>query len=107
MRVHLLGIGGSGLSAIAKVLIDAGFQVSGSDRQESVALEVLAHAGAKVFSSQSSINLMAMEADERPDVVLISSAVDSKNPERHAAEELGIPVVKRSEFLPALLANAR
>lgn len=105
LRVHLLAIGGSGLSAIAKVLLESGIQVSGSDRQDSPLLTELERAGAHVFRSQLASNLTALPSDQRPDVVLMSSAIDASNPERQAAERLGIPVVKRSEFLPALLAN--
>jgi UDP-N-acetylmuramate--alanine ligase len=107
LRIHLLGIGGAGLSAIATVLLDMGVQVSGSDRRASAATARLAAAGATVYPQQSATNLTALPAAQRPAVVLISSAVDPSNPERQAAESLGIPVVKRSEFLPALLAHRR
>lgn len=105
LRVHLLGIGGAGLSAIARVLHEQGFIVSGSDRQRSTATERLAGLGIRVLAGQRAENLTAAPAAERPDVVLISSAVDGANPERQAAERLGIPVVKRADFLPVLLAN--
>ena len=59
------------------------------------------------MSGQARDNLINLPAHELPDVVLISSAVDAANPERQAAEELGLPVVKRSEFLPVLLFNRR
>lgn len=107
LRVHLIGVGGAGLSAIASVLLDMGMQVSGSDRQPSPALQRLAERGAEVAIGQRAENLTERAAGARPDVVLISSAVDAQNPERCAAESLGIPVVKRSEFLPALLAGRR
>jgi UDP-N-acetylmuramate--alanine ligase len=105
LRVHLLGIGGAGLSAIARVLHEQGFVVSGSDRQSSAATERLADLGIRVMAGQHAENLTAAPSRERPDVVLISSAVDGANPERQAAEQLGIPVVKRADFLPVLLAN--
>ena len=107
LRVHLVGIGGTGLSAIARVLLETGIQVSGSDRQAGAALAGLAAQGARVMPSQTRDNLINLPAHELPDVVLISSAVDAANPERQAAEELGLPVVKRSEFLPVLLFNRR
>lgn len=107
LRVHLVGIGGAGLSAIAQVLLEVGVAVSGSDRQASGHAVRLAAAGARVFGGQSAENLTGLPARERPDVVLISSAVDASNPERRAAEELGIPVVKRSAFLPVLLSKRR
>lgn len=105
LRVHLLGIGGAGLSAIARVLLDMGVQVSGSDRQPGGTGQQLAAAGARIYPSQVAANLLTLPPEERPAVVLISSAVDAHNPERQAAEALGLPVVKRAQFLPAMLAN--
>ena len=108
LRVHLVGIGGTGLSAIAHVLLEMGFKVSGSDRQAGPALARLASQGARVVaSSQARANLTDLPPQELPDVVLTSSAVDAANPERQAAQELGLPIVKRSEFLPVLLVNRR
>ena len=107
LGVYLIGIGGAGLSAIATVLLEQGARVAGSDRQASAATQRLQELGARVVIGQAAENLTDLPPDTRPDVVLISSAVDGQNPERRAAEDLGIPVVKRSEFLPALLANRR
>ncbi len=105
-RVHLIGIGGAGLSAIAHVLLERGIHVSGSDRQESERTRRLASAGAKIFGRQGAVAELAGLPDrERPDVVLISSAVDETNPERQTAQRLGIPVVRRESFLPPLLAG--
>jgi len=105
LRIHLIGIGGAGLSAIATVLLEMGLHVSGSDRQPSAATARLAAQGAAVMIGQHAENLTALPSDQRPDVVLISSAVDEQNPERSAAVSLGLPVVKRDSFLPALLAQ--
>ncbi len=105
LRVHLLGIGGSGLSAIAAVLLDQGMQVSGSDRTLSAAAVALAQRGARICEGQRAENLTTLPAEQLPDVVLISSAIDAANPERAAAEALGLPVVKRSDFLSYLLAR--
>lgn len=105
LHIHLLGIGGAGLSAIARVLIEQGFQVSGSDRRSSTITEQLGSLGAQIFTEQVATNLTNLPAQDRPAVVLISSAVDAANPERQAAEALGIPVVKRDEFLKVLLAR--
>lgn len=103
LRIHLLGIGGAGLSAIAQVLVEMGFLVSGSDRQLNANMQRLATRGVTIFTEQTAANLM--QATAPPDVVLISSAIANDNAERQAAEQLAIPVVKRSEFLPVLLAN--
>ena len=105
-RVHLIGIGGAGLSAIAHVLLERGVHVSGSDRQESERTRRLAAAGAKIFGRQgAAAELTELPDRERPDVVLISSAVDETNPERQTAYRLGIPVVRRESFLRPLLAG--
>ena len=104
LHVHLLGIGGAGLGPIAKVLLELGIQVSGSDRQASVATERLALLGATIFPQQVAENFASLA---RPDVALISSAVGADNAERQAAEQLGIPVVKREQFLPVLLAKRK
>jgi UDP-N-acetylmuramate--alanine ligase len=107
LRIHLIGVGGAGLSAIAAVLLEMGAQVSGSDRQPSATTQRLVEQGATVFIGQNAENLTGLAPDQRPDVVLISSAVDAQNPERRAAELLGLPVVKRDSFLPALLTQRR
>jgi UDP-N-acetylmuramate--alanine ligase len=107
LRVHLLGIGGAGMNAIAGVLIEQGCRVSGSDRQANAHTQRLAELGAHIYAQQTAANLLDLPADARPDVVLISSAVDANNPERQAAEQLGLPVVKRADFLSAMLLNRK
>jgi UDP-N-acetylmuramate--alanine ligase len=107
LRVHLIGIGGAGLSAIATVLLEMGMQVSGSDRQPNLAAQRLAEQGAQIFIGQCAENLTELTPEQRPDIVLISSAVDESNAERRAAEAMGLPVIKRGVFLPALLAHRR
>ncbi len=104
LHVHLIGIGGAGLSAIARVLLETGVTVSGSDRRSNRLTASLTAAGARVFIGQRAENLDAVMG-VLPDVVLISSAVDDTNEERQTAVAQGIPVVKRNEFLPALLAD--
>jgi UDP-N-acetylmuramate--alanine ligase len=105
LHIHILGIGGAGMSPIAKVLLEQGLQVSGSDRQASPTLQALANLGARTVIGQTANNLTGLAAAELPDLVLTSSAVDVNNPERQAALRLGLPVVKRDAFLPALLVN--
>ena len=105
-RVHLIGIGGAGLSPIAHVLLQQGIHVSGSDRQESERTRRLAAAGAQIFGRQgAAAELTELPDRERPDVVLISSAIDETNRERRTAHRLGIPVVRRESFLRPLLAG--
>jgi len=105
LRVHLLGIGGAGLAPIATLLHESGVTVSGSDAQNNTRTQALQQMGIQVYPSQVAQNLTTLPAAQRPDVVLISSAVGPQNPERTAAHSLGIPVVKRREFLGALLAQ--
>lgn len=100
VRIHLVGIGGSGLSAIARVLLQQGYAVSGSDRQPGPVLLALQAEGAQVFVGHAAANV------EGADLVLISSAIPDENVEVVAAAALGLPVVKRGPFLGALLRNA-
>ncbi len=93
MRIHLVGIGGAGLSAIARVLKERGYEVSGSDKASSPLLEELAKEGVKVSVGHKGENVHGA------DIVLISSAVPKDNPEVQEARRLGIPVFKRAEFL--------
>ncbi|MEX1020522.1 MAG: UDP-N-acetylmuramate--L-alanine ligase [Litorilinea sp.] len=105
LRVHILGIGGTGVGPIARVLLQLGVQVSGSDRQIGPATAALATLGAHIYPTQAAANLLDATVATRPHLVLISSAVAPENPERTAAAQLDIPIVKRVDFLPELLAN--
>jgi len=95
-RIHFIGIGGSGLSAIARLLAERGYAVSGSDRAVSPLAEDLRAAGIRVFAGHAAENVAGA------DVVVRSSAVPEDNPEVAAARAAGIPVLKRSEFFPRL-----
>ena len=97
VRIHLVGIGGSGLSAIAGLLLELGFTVSGSDQLLNEATHELASRGATIFRGHLA------EYVRGADLVLISSAVPAENPEVAAAHAAGIPVVKRSDFLGPLM----
>lgn len=99
VRFHLIGIGGSGLSAIARLLLERGFRVSGSDARPSPALEELAASGAVVAVGHRAEHVAGAS------VVLVSSAVPATNPEVLAAQQAGIPVVKRDQFLAPLMAG--
>lgn len=98
-HVHFVGIGGTGLSAIARYLHEKGLQVSGSDRQHTTLGDELERAGVRIY-----IGHRASQVDGA-DVVVRSSAVPDDNPEVQAALLAGIPVLKRSDFLPRMLAN--
>lgn len=97
IHVHLIGIGGSGLSAIARLLLESGFSVSGSDRTQSDLAKQLAAAGATVFTGHAAENIRGA------DLVVRSSAIPDSNPEVTAALAAGIPVLKRADFLGQLM----
>lgn len=95
--VHLIGIGGSGLSAIARLLLESGFSVSGSDRQASPVLESLVKAGARVFVGHDPENIAGAK------LVVRSSAIPDDNVEVQSALAANIPVLKRADFLGSLM----
>ena len=97
-NIHLIGIGGAGLSAIAAVLLQQGYAVSGSDVQASPATERLAQLGATVFIGHRPENL-----PDRVDAVIISSAIPAGNPELRVAQQRGLRVVKRAEWLGQMM----
>jgi UDP-N-acetylmuramate--alanine ligase len=96
-HVHLIGIGGSGLSAIARVLMEQGAVVSGSDLVISPVAESLARAGATVYEGHKPENLNGAE------LVVVSSAVPPSNVEAEMARNAGIPVLKRPEMLRRMM----
>lgn len=97
--VHFVGIGGSGLSAIAHVLHDQGDRVTGSDKAFSNYSENLARAGVQIFKGHSAGQV------EGVDLVIASSAIPENNVELQAARAAGIPVLHRRQFLSDLTAN--
>lgn len=92
-KVHFVGIGGIGMSAIAEILVSQGFQVSGSDKSLSEVTDRLEKIGIKIYEGHSSENLKDV------DVLVYSSAVHLDNPEVKAAIDKKIPVIKRAEML--------
>jgi UDP-N-acetylmuramate--alanine ligase len=100
-RFHFVGIGGAGMSAIAKVLLERGHRVSGSDLKLSHAAVTLRAMGARVDIGHEAA------AVEGADAVVVSSAIPRRNVEIVRAEELGIPVVARGEALAAVLEGLR
>lgn len=99
MHIHLIGIGGSGISAIARVLLGRGFIVSGSDQQTNEVTAALQTAGATIYKGHDAAHIAGA------DLVVISSAIPEENPELQAAHKANIPVMKRSEFLGYLMAD--
>ncbi|MFI1721120.1 UDP-N-acetylmuramate--L-alanine ligase [Streptomyces sp. NPDC020489] len=101
-RPHFIGIGGAGMSGIAKILAQRGAKVAGSDAKESATAEALRALGATVHIGHAREHL----ADDASCVV-VSSAIRQDNPELARAAELGIPVVHRSAALAALMQGLR
>ncbi|MGY0466334.1 UDP-N-acetylmuramate--L-alanine ligase [Kitasatospora sp. cg17-2] len=100
-RAHFAGIGGAGMSALARLLLERGSRVSGSDTNDTAALRALEEAGAFVTIGHSASNLPTDAS-----VLVWSSAVSPSNPEVAAARRTGIPVVHRSDVLAHLIATA-
>lgn len=96
-RIHFVGIGGSGMSGIAELLLNLGYRVSGSDIAESDLTRRLASLGARIYKGHSPSNV------GDADVVVYSSAVKPDNPEIVEAKERGIPVIRRAEMLAELM----
>ncbi|HVB87640.1 MAG TPA: UDP-N-acetylmuramate--L-alanine ligase [Candidatus Dormibacteraeota bacterium] len=96
-RVHLVGIGGSGMSGIAEVLLSIGYGVSGSDLKSSPVVERLRKLGATIYEGHRAENVHGAH------VVVVSSAVPAANPEVVEAHRLKIPVIPRAEMLAELM----
>jgi UDP-N-acetylmuramate--alanine ligase len=100
-RAHLIGIGGAGMSGIARILLARGGQVAGSDAKDSRAFLTLRAQGARIEVGQRADNL----AD--PTAVVVSTAIKDTNPELVAARERGIPVLHRAQALALLMEGHR
>ena len=96
-HVHMIGIGGISMSALAHMLIDFGYRVSGSDAKASNLTDDLAAAGAVIQIGQHAENI------EHPDLVCYTAAISEENPELVKARSLGVPVIERAELLGALM----
>jgi UDP-N-acetylmuramate--alanine ligase len=99
-HVHFIGIGGYGMSAIAKVLLELGYKVTGSDLAQQELTEKLAAKGAQVYIGHEADNVQGA------DLVVYSTALSKDNVEMIRAEQLNIPILHRSEMLARLM-NAR
>ncbi len=96
-RLHFVGIGGSGMGGIAEVLINLGYEVSGSDIADNAVTRRLQELGALIRHEHSAENV------EGASVVVVSSAIDERNPEIRAARAHRIPVIPRAEMLAELM----
>ncbi len=100
-KVHFIGIGGSGMSGIARMLIKSGHQVSGSDVRESNNITSLRELGAKITIGHDADNLKDC------DTVVVTSALWPNNPEYVLAQELGLPILHRSQALKYLISTKK
>ena len=96
-HIHMVGIGGSGMAGIAEVLVNLGYTVTGSDLKKSPATQRLTQLGARIHKAHKAKYV------EGVDVVVVSTAVQSDNPEVVRAHALRIPVVRRAEMLAELM----
>jgi UDP-N-acetylmuramate--alanine ligase len=95
--LHLVGIGGAGMSGIARLLLERGIEISGSDLKDSRSLEGLRSLGARIFVGHRNGQI------GRPDAVVVSAAIPQRNAEVQEAVEAGIPVLSRAQVLAALM----
>ena len=98
-HIHVVGVGGFGMSAIARVLLQQGYTVSGSDLRENEFTRDLAAAGAAIYIGHAAENIAGA------DVVVITSAATESNPEVSAAQRQGLPVLRRREMLSEVMAG--
>src|SRR5439155_1134407 len=96
-QLHFTGIGGIGMSGIAEILLNLGYQITGSDIKLSPTTERLARLGARIHEGHAAENITGAKA------VVVTSALDSSNPEVQEARRLGIPVIPRGELLAELM----
>lgn len=96
-RVHFIGIGGSGMSGIAEVLLNLGFTITGSDISRQETTKRLEELGARVFYGHDPGNPAGA------DLVVVSSAIREDNPELVSAREMGIPIIPRAQMLAELM----
>ena len=100
-KFHFVGIGGAGMSALAKILIESGYEISGSDCAASSNTEMLKNIGAKIFIGHAAENI-----SNDIDAIVYSSAIPNNNPEILKAAELNIPKLHRSD-INAMLVNSK
>ena len=98
-KIHMIGIGGSSMSGLAEMLLDQGYRVSGSDRDETYLVHFAREKGAEVYIGHRAENVHGA------DLVVYSAAIGSDNPERVEADRLGIPSIERAYLLGQLMAG--
>lgn len=104
-KVHLVGIGGAGMSGIARILLARGAQVSGSDARDSRTVLALRTQGARIALGHAGENLDQLDGD--PTAIVVSTAIKEDNPELLEAQRRGVTVLRRAEALAALMVEHR
>src|SRR5664279_5012593 len=100
-HIHLVGIGGAGLSAIARILIGQGYTVSGSERTPNALTDALARDGATIYAGHAAANVTGADA------LIVSSAIQPDQVEIAAAQAAGVPVYKRADIMADLMTGKR
>jgi UDP-N-acetylmuramate--alanine ligase len=100
-KIHFIGIGGSGMSGLARIALSDGIAVSGSDAKDSSVLTALRALGAEVFTSHEAAHVQGA------DVVIYSTAISASNPEMAYAVERSIPILTRAQALAALMSGSK
>lgn len=95
--IHFVGIGGAGMGGIAEVLLNEGYQITGSDIAQNAVVKRLTGLGAQITLGHNASNI------DGASVIVVSTAIDPENPELVAAQEARIPVVRRAEMLAELM----
>jgi len=100
-QLHFIGIGGSGMSGLARIALAMGIATSGSDAKKSAALDALTTLGAETYVGHSESNIKENQ------IVVVSSAIPATNPELKKAQELGLPILSRAKLLALFMENKR
>ena len=100
LKIHFIGVGGAGMSGIARIMLAKGFSISGSDKSESAMLTSLKALGAEIFIGHASQNLGNAQ------MVIISSAINESNAELLAAKAKGLPIIARATALAWLMSES-
>ena len=100
LKIHFIGVGGAGMSGIARIMLAKGFSVSGSDKSDSAMLTALKALGAKIYVGHSAGNL------EDAQLVIVSSAITESNPELVEANKKGLPIAARAVALAWLMSES-
>ena len=100
LKIHFIGVGGAGMSGIARIMLAKGFSISGSDKSESAMLTSLRALGAEIFIGHASQNLGDAQ------MVIISSAINESNAELLAAKAKGLPIIARATALAWLMSES-